>query len=320
VNFVESSTGADVVAPSVGDVIEARGLTKRYDGRSVVSDLSFRVRPGIVTGFLGANGSGKSTTLRMIVGLVRPNAGSATIGGVGYRDLPRPASQVGILLDPNAVQRFRTGIDHLTWMCRVSGTDPAVIPAKLEAVGLEGAGRQRIGEYSLGMCQRLALAGTMLADPPVVILDEPINGLDAEGIRWMRRLLRSMADEGRTVLVSSHLMDEMEKTADRVIIINQGRLVEDVTIPELTAWTAGDCVVVRSDDDTTLAGELRAVGGRVETVRGALDVRDVTTERIGQVALACRIALVELRPVRTTLEEAFLSITDEATPAKVMQS
>lgn len=319
-NVVESPSHADGAAHRVGAVIEARGLTKRYDGRAVVRDLSFVVRPGVVTGFLGPNGAGKSTTLRMLVGLVRPNGGTATIGGKPYRDLSRPASTVGVLLDPGSIQRYRTGIDHLTWMCRVSGTDPSVIPAKLAAVGLEGAGRRRIGEYSLGMCQRLALAGATLADPSVVILDEPINGLDAEGIHWMRELLRGMANEGRTVLVSSHLMDEMERTADRVIIINQGRLIEDVTIPELTARTAGDRVVVRSADDPALAGALRAAGGRVEDVRGALEVRDLATDRIGQVALASGIALVELRPVRTTLEEAFLSLTDdEPTTAEAAQ-
>ncbi len=316
VSGTESLSRADDVPQRSGDVIEARGLTKRYDRRTVVSDLSFEVHPGVVTGFLGPNGAGKSTTLRMLAGLVRPDSGTATFGGVPYRSLPRPASRVGLLLNPNAVQRFRTGIGHLTWMCRASGLDPAVVPAKLKAVGLEEAGHRRIGEYSLGMCQRLALAAATLVDPPVVILDEPINGLDAEGIRWMRRVLRAMADEGRTVLVSSHLMDEMEKTADRVIIINQGRLVEDVTISELTERTAGDRVIVRSDDNTRLAEALRVAGGVVEAAQGFLEVQDMTSAQIGRVALASQIALVELRSVRTTLEEVFLSITEETTPRK----
>ncbi|MEU3572984.1 ATP-binding cassette domain-containing protein, partial [Kitasatospora sp. NPDC036755] len=206
-------------------VIEVQNLTKRYGERTVVAGLTCTVRPGAVTGFLGPNGAGKSTTMRMILGLTRPDAGSAGIGGRPYRELTYPARQVGALLDTAVPHRSLTAADHLRWIAQSSRIDRRRAAEVLEMVGLTGAARRRIGTFSLGMQQRLGLAAALLGDPPVLVLDEPFNGLDAEGIRWLRELLRSMAAEGRTVLVSSHLMTEMSKVADHLIVISRGRLL-----------------------------------------------------------------------------------------------
>ncbi|MFB9477303.1 ABC transporter ATP-binding protein [Nonomuraea salmonea] len=211
-------------------MIEVIGLTKRFGGSAAVDDLSFTVTPGKITGFLGPNGAGKTTTLRVILGLDRPTSGLATVHGVPYARLKRPLTHVGAVLDATAVQGGRRAEEHLRWLARTNGISPARIGGLMELVGLAGAGRKRVGGFSLGMKQRLALAAALLGDPEVLLLDEPLNGLDPEGIRWLRGLLKSLAAEGRTVLVSSHLMHEMAVTADHLVVIAGGRLLADMEI------------------------------------------------------------------------------------------
>jgi ABC-2 type transport system ATP-binding protein len=291
-------------------VIELAGLSKRYGPRLVVADVSARVPSGSVTGFLGANGAGKSTTLRMLLGLVRPTSGTALIGQKPYAELAHPGRQVGALLDAAAVQPYRTAVEHLRWIARAGRIDQARVDLTLEVVGLAGAGG-RIADFSLGMRQRLGLAAALLGDPEVLVLDEPTNGLDPDGIAWLRRLLRSFAAEGRTVLVSSHLMAEMEQTAERVVIIDAGRLVADLTIPELTARTTGDRVRVVTPSGGQLSQLLTERGATVERSGDVLRVSGVTARAVGELASAHQVALHELRAERVTLEEAFLQITGD---------
>ncbi|MET0693047.1 MAG: ABC transporter ATP-binding protein [Propionibacteriaceae bacterium] len=292
-------------------MIDVAGLTKRYGPTWAVDDLTFTVRPGIVTGFLGPNGAGKSTTLRMVLGLDRPTAGTATIDGTPFARLPAPVRTVGALLDAQAVQPYRTARQHLDWIARAARIDAGEIPRKLELVGLAQAVDRRIGDFSLGMRQRLGLAAALLGDPTVLILDEPTNGLDPDGIAWLRRLLRSLADEGRTVFLSSHLMGEMEHTADRVVVINEGRFVADMTIPELTARTAGDTVVVSSPEKELLITALRERGATVDPDETPLRVTGLDAREVGDLAFRHQIPLHELRQERTTLEEAFMQLTHE---------
>jgi ABC-2 type transport system ATP-binding protein len=216
----------------VTGVIEINQLTKRYRTTLAVDQLSFTVKPGTVTGFLGPNGAGKTTTIRLLLGLAAPTAGQTLIGGRAYASIRRPLCEVGALLDANAVHPGRSAINHLRWLARTNGIGPARIGSTLEQVGLAGAARKRVGGFSLGMRQRLGIAAALLGDPGILILDEPVNGLDPQGVRWIRELLRALAAEGRTVLLSSHLMSEMELTADRLIIIGQGRLIADTTVGE----------------------------------------------------------------------------------------
>jgi ABC-2 type transport system ATP-binding protein len=292
-------------------MIAINRLTKRYGATRAVEDLSFTVRPGVVTGFLGANGAGKSTTLRMLVGLVAPTGGQATINGQLYRELADPARTVGALLDARATQPFRTATAHLRWIARTGRLDPARIGPTLAVVGLEHAAHRRIGDFSLGMRQRLGLAVALLGDPQVLVLDEPTNGLDPEGVAWLRTLLRSLAEQGRTVFLSSHLMGEMEHTADQVVIIDAGRFVADVSIAELTARTAGDRVTVVTPDPRRLTEFLEDGGALVDQRAGGLSVRRRSAAEIGDLALRHGIALHELHPERRTLEEAFLQITHD---------
>ncbi|MDC4233452.1 ATP-binding cassette domain-containing protein [Actinomyces sp. B33] len=304
------SPAAHAVSSIASDaVIEVQGLTKRYDGRAVVDDVSFTVHPGLVTGFLGPNGAGKSTTMKMILGLVSPTSGHALISKQDFRDLANPAASIGALLDPNAVQGFRTGTQHLMWQARAAGIAPTAVKEKLDLVGLSDAADRKVSGYSLGMRQRLALAGALLADPAILILDEPINGLDPEGILWMRQTLKRLAAEGRTVFVSSHLMDEMERTADRVIIIDRGRLIEDVTLSQLTTQSVNHRVSVRSGDDEALAAALSKASGKVERDETGMVVTGLTPEQIGRLALEARVPLERLHAKETTLENAFLQIT-----------
>jgi ABC-2 type transport system ATP-binding protein len=217
----------------VAGVIEVNELTKRYRDAVAVDELSFTVEPGMVTGFLGPNGAGKTTTMRVLLGLVAPTVGEALIGGRSYSSFPCPLREVGALLDANAVHPGRSAVEHLRWLARTNGIGPGRVVATLDRVGLTEAARIRVGRYSLGMRQRLGIAAALLGDPGVLIFDEPVNGLDPQGVRWIRELMRSLAAEGRTVLISSHLMSEMELTADRLVIIGRGRLLMDTTIGEL---------------------------------------------------------------------------------------
>jgi ABC-2 type transport system ATP-binding protein len=292
-------------------VIEVRGLSKRYGETIAVDGVSFDVRPGLVTGFLGPNGSGKSTTMRLILGLDRPTTGFATVHGRPYRELTAPLREVGALLDATAVHGNRSARRHLTWLAKAGGIPPRRVDEVLELVGLTQAADRKVRGFSLGMSQRLGLAAALLGDPATLLLDEPVNGLDPDGIRTVRVLLRKLAAEGRTVLVSSHLMAEMEETADRVLVIGNGRLAADTTLDELTRAHGGGRVRVVSPQPDRLAAALTAIGGRVlPEPDGALEVSGLTASRIGDAAAAVGIALHELTPQRGSLEAAFLDLIE----------
>ncbi|MDG4784565.1 ABC transporter ATP-binding protein [Micromonospora sp. WMMD1102] len=294
-------------------MIEVRALTKRYGGTLAVDQLSFAVRPGQVTGFLGPNGAGKSTTMRVIVGLDRPTAGSVTVAGRPYRDHPAPLCQVGALLDAKAVHRGRSARNHLLALAQTHGIGRRRVDEVLDDVGLTAAADRRAGGFSLGMGQRLGIAAALLGDPAVVILDEPVNGLDPDGVLWMRNLLRGLAAEGRTVLVSSHLMSEMAVTAEHLVIIGRGRLLADTTGAELIARVAVGSVLVRSPHATELAELLVADGAALTDVEpGLFRAAGLAAERIGELARAGGLALHELTPRRASLEEAYMELTREA--------
>jgi ABC-2 type transport system ATP-binding protein len=288
-------------------VISARGLTKRYGDVLAVDDLSFEITPGAVTGFLGANGAGKSTTMRMVLGLDTPTAGSVTVAGRAYRDLPSPAREVGALLDPRCMHPGRSARAHLRWMADAAGLARSRVEEVLELVGVVEAADRRVGTFSLGMRQRVGLAGALLGDPGTLLLDEPLNGLDPRGIRWVRSLLRGLAGEGRTVFVSSHLLHEMEQVAQRVVVIAHGRFVDAFDIDSGRATT----VRVRPAS-TRLAADLRAAGATVTPIEDGLDVSGLLAERVGEAALECGIALRELVERRSGLEASFLALTGGA--------
>lgn len=291
--------------------VDVDGLTKTFGKVRAVDDLSFTVEPGQVTGFLGPNGAGKTTTLRMALGLITPDTGTATFNGVRYAGLPAPMRQVGAVLE-TAFHPARSGRDHLRVYCRATGLPVGRADEVLDQVGLGPAGRRRAGGYSLGMRQRLGLATALLGDPSVLVLDEPANGLDPEGIQWLRGFLRHLAhDQGRTVLVSSHLLSEVEQTADRVVIVGAGRLVRQGSLAELRAGSAGS-VLVRSPQVATLADLLRADGTTVERTDGAPDgvtVSGLTTDEVGRRAFAAGIELHELRSHTSGLEEVYFRLT-----------
>jgi ABC-2 type transport system ATP-binding protein len=287
-------------------VIEVERLTKRFGATLAVDDLSFVVRPGTVTGFLGPNGAGKSTTLRAILGLVWPDQGGARVLGRPYRDLDRPLQRVGAVLETFDAHPGRSGRNHLRVLAAASGLPRSRVDEVLELVELTGAGRRRAKGYSLGMRQRLGLAACLLGDPEVLVLDEPANGLDPQGIRWLRDLLQSLAAEGRTVLVSSHVLAEVAQTVDDVVIIHRGRLVRQAAMAEVRAMAAG-ATLVRSPDAARLATLLPDV--EVSTVEdGRLSV-SAPPERVGEIAAANGIVLHELTSERATLEEVFLELT-----------
>lgn len=291
-------------------MISARGLTKRYGKVLAVDDLSFDVTPGAVTGFLGANGAGKSTTMRMVLGLDTPTSGAVTVGGKAYRDLAAPAREVGALLDPRCMHPGRSARGHLRWMADAAGISRARVDEVLGLVDVAHAADRRLGEFSLGMRQRVGIAGALLGDPGVLLLDEPLNGLDPEGIRWVRSLLQDLAAEGRTVFVSSHLMNEMEHTAQRVVVIGHGRLIDAVDVAELRGRAAAVRVApVDIAALPVLASVLRAAGGDAVDDTDGLAVRGVPADRIGRLALEHGIALRELSLHTSGLEESFLALT-----------
>lgn len=285
-------------------------LTKRYGGRAVVDDLSFEVAPGRITGFLGPNGSGKSTTMKMLLDLAAADHGTATIGGLRYRDLPDPAGTVGVVLEPNAFHPGRTGRNHLRVLARAAGLPVERVDETLVAVGLEpAAGRRRVGTYSLGMKQRLSLAAALLTDPPVLVLDEPANGLDPQGIRELRELLRARAERGHTVLVSSHLLTEVEHVVDDVVVINRGQLVTSGPVNELTSTRA----FVRTPDPDRLRTHLAAAGAQAEsTDDGTIVVSGLELAEIGDIAHTGGIALHELSRHASSLEDVFFTLTTTA--------
>ncbi|MDY7088275.1 MAG: ATP-binding cassette domain-containing protein [Actinomycetota bacterium] len=293
--------------------IDVRGLTKRYGPDTVVDDLSFTVEPGQVTGFLGPNGAGKSTTMRMIIGLVTPDRGSVTVAGQRYQDLPVPLVEVGALLDAGAVHGARTAYHHLLALAVSNGIARTRVREVLARTGMEGVAAKRAGSFSLGMRQRLGIAAALLGDPRILIFDEPVNGLDPEGIRWVRDLMRSLAAEGRAVLVSSHLMSEMAQTADHLIVIGRGRLIADTTMSELTRTSGAGTVLVRADDPDVLTLKLAAAGATVrEGLESSLIVAGLTAHDIGKLAAYHGIALAELTPQRASLEDAFMELTRDS--------
>jgi ABC-2 type transport system ATP-binding protein len=292
-------------------MIEATGLTKRYGSTLAVDDLSFTVRPGTVTGFLGPNGAGKSTTMRMVLALDRPTSGEVRIGGKHYRELTHPLRTVGALLDAKWVHPNRSARAHLRWMARSNGLPASRVDEVLEVVGLTSVAGKRAGGFSLGMSQRLGIAGALLGDPEVLLFDEPVNGLDPEGILWIRRFLQRLATEGRTVFVSSHLLSEMALTATELVVIGRGRLIAQGPTTEFVDGAAGAVVQVRAPKADVLAEALRAQGLVVTEVPGepALRVVGTTTEQVGEIAGAQGLVLHELTLHRGSLEEAFMEIT-----------
>jgi ABC-2 type transport system ATP-binding protein len=291
-------------------MITVSGLTKKYGDRTVVDDVSFTLEPGTVTGFLGPNGAGKTTTMRMMTGLVAPTAGSAVMDGRLYAELPNPGAVIGTLLDASAVHPGRTGRIHLRLLADTIGVPVGRVDEVLDLVGLTDAARRRIGGYSLGMRQRLGIAGALLAEPPVLIFDEPANGLDPEGIRWMRDLLRAHAARGGTVLLSSHLLGEVEHTVDRLLVIGNGRIVADAPVAELLG---AEGTAVRATDPAALARALEDAGFHVQHgADGGLVVPGTDPSQVGALAAAGGHTLVDLRPQQRALEDLFFQLTTAA--------
>jgi len=294
-------------------MIQAYGLTKLYGEKTAVDHLDFTVRPGIVTGFLGPNGAGKSTTMRMILGLDRPTSGSVTVDGKAYADLPAPLHEVGALLEARSVHTGRSAYNHLRVLAATHGIADSRVREVIDLVGLRDVARRRAGGFSLGMGQRLGIAATLLGDPATLILDEPVNGLDPDGILWIRNLLKGLAAEGRTVFVSSHLMSEMALTAEHLIVIGKGRLIADLPIAEMIGGASRASVLVRSPDAARLRDLLS--GPDVSTTSpevGELVVVGLSAPQIGDIAAAHGIAIHELTPHRASLEDAFMKLTNDS--------
>ncbi|HVV77765.1 MAG TPA: ATP-binding cassette domain-containing protein [Mycobacteriales bacterium] len=294
-------------------MIEARGLTKRYGDTIAVDQLTFAVQPGVVTGFLGPNGAGKSTTMRLILGLDTPTSGEVTVGGRPYAAHPRPLTEVGALLEARAVHGGRSAYNHLLWVAQSNGLPRSRVGQVLELVGLTEVGPKRSKGFSLGMGQRLGIATALLGDPKVLLLDEPVNGLDPEGILWVRNLLKHFASVGKTVMVSSHLMNEMALTADRLLVIGRGKLIADATTADLIAQSGTNIVRVRTPQPDALIAALRRDGIAAERdADGSLTVPSTTTENVGEIAAANQVVLHELSLQQASLEAAFMALTEQA--------
>jgi ABC-2 type transport system ATP-binding protein len=295
-------------------MIEIDHVTKRYGEKVAVDDLSFTVKPGIVTGFLGPNGAGKSTTMRVILGLDRPSSGTAIVNGKAYRDLPAPLHEIGALLEARAIHTGRSAYHHLVAMAQTHGIGRKRVQEVIDLVGLSDVARKRAGGFSLGMGQRLGIAAALLGDPATLILDEPANGLDPEGILWIRNLLKGLAAEGRTVFLSSHLMAEMAQTAEHLVVIGRGKVIADTTVAEIVAQASHDAAVMVR---TPRAGDLRAALIRdgvsiTSPERELLEVHGMSSAEVGAVAADHRIVLHELVPQRASLEQAFMRLTGGA--------
>jgi ABC-2 type transport system ATP-binding protein len=311
-------------------MIEAQNLVKRYGSTMAVNDLSFSIRPGMVTGFLGPNGAGKTTTMRMILGLDAPMQGSVTVDGLSYRDLPAPMREVGALLDAKGLHGGRRAYDHLLCLAQSNGIPRSRVDEVLRTVGLEDVAKRRAKGFSLGMGQRLGIASALLGDPAVLIFDEPVNGLDPDGIHWVRTLMRTLATEGRTVLVSSHLMSEMALTADHLLVIGKGQLIADASVDEFVQSSSQQSVHVRTPQAAELAARCREAGGNVRNgsaprvatapVAGTdagidpdvIEITGMESDAVGTLAAAHGIVLFELTPIRASLEEAFMELTRES--------
>jgi ABC-2 type transport system ATP-binding protein len=300
-------------------LIEARELTKRFGDKVAVHNLSFTVEPGRVTGFLGPNGAGKSTTMRLITGLDRPDSGAATIGGLAYDQLTLPLTRVGALLEARSLHPGRSARNHLLFLAQTQGIPAKRVDEVLDLVGLQEVAGKRAGGFSLGMTQRLGIAAAMLGNPPVLMLDEPVNGLDPEGIRWVRNLMRQLASEGRTIFVSSHLMNEMAVTADYLVVIGRGSLIADCSTEEFIARSSERSVLVRTPDLARLRELIIADGGTTAEANGDRDMNNnglvvtgLPAPRIGELAASASIVLHELTPRLPSLEEAFMELTADS--------
>ena len=294
-------------------MIELQGVSKRYGETLAVDDLTMTVRPGIVTGFLGPNGAGKSTTMRLVLGLDSPTSGTVRVNGGRFVDAPRPLHEVGALLEARAVHTGRSARNHLLAMAVTAGIGRRRVDELLELVGLTSVAGRRVGTFSLGMGQRLGIAAALLGDPRTLLLDEPVNGLDPDGVRWIRTLLRDLAAEGRTVFLSSHLMSEMAQTADHVIVVGRGRLLRDQSMVEFLAEAASAVVRVRSPQADRLAGLLMREGVTVRRPEpGTLEVEGLPSDEIGTVAAAAQVTLFELTTVEASLEEAYMALTQDS--------
>lgn len=293
-------------------MIHAQGLTKRFADTTAVDGIDFTVEPGRVTGFLGPNGAGKSTTMRMILGLDAPTGGTVTVNGHRYVDSPAPLREIGALLDAHAVHPGRSARDHLRWLAASNGIPTTRVGEVLDLVGLDSVGGRRVGKFSLGMGQRLGVAAALLGDPSVVVLDEPVNGLDPEGIRWVRTLARQLADEGRTVFVSSHLMSEMALMADHLLVIGRGRILADCSMQDFMADHAASYVRVRTPEITAVAELLASRGAEVARHGDELHVQAMDAPTVGEVVAAGSLVLHELTLVRSSLEDAFMELTADS--------
>jgi ABC-2 type transport system ATP-binding protein len=295
-------------------MIEVEHVSKRYGEKVAVDDLTFTVKPGIVTGFLGPNGAGKSTTMRMILGLDAPTSGTVQVNGKDYRDLTAPMHEIGAMLEARAIHTGRSAYHHLLAMAQTHGLPRSRVDEVIDLVGLSAVARKRVGGFSLGMGQRLGIASALLGDPATVILDEPANGLDPEGILWIRNLLKGLAADGRTVFLSSHLMSEIAQTAEHLVVVGKGRLIADTTVADIVATASEDSAVhVRTPDATTLRDLLMQDGVTVLSgERGVLEVHGLGSERIGELAAGAGIVLHELTPQKASLEEAFMRLTGDS--------
>ena len=294
-------------------MIEANVLTKRYGAKTAVDGISFTVKPGLVTGFLGPNGAGKSTTMRLIVGLDRPTSGTVTISGKRYQDLKSPLHEVGILLDAKAVHTGRSARNHLLAMAATNGISSKRVDEVIALTGLESVANKRVGGFSLGMGQRLGIASALLGDPGTLILDEPVNGLDPEGVIWVRELARHLAHEGRTVFLSSHLMSEMAQTADQIIVLGRGKIIADAPVGDIVAQVSGKAVRVRTPDAARLERLVAAPDVTVThaTEPDVLTIGGLQAPQIGEIAAKSGLVLHELTPISGSLEEAYLALTED---------
>jgi ABC-2 type transport system ATP-binding protein len=308
-------------------MITAHSLTKRFGATTAVDDLTFEVPPGVVTGFLGPNGSGKSTTMRMIMGLDVPTSGSTLIGGRPFSELDWPLREVAALLDAKSFHPARTARNHLRWLALTNDIPLGRVDEVLDQVGLTAVANRRAGKFSLGMSQRLGIAATLLGDPAVLLFDEPVNGLDPEGIRWVRHFLRGLAAEGRTVFVSSHLISEMSQTADRLVVIGRGRLIAETSVADFIARSGGAAVKLMTPDATAFAAILTGAGATVSAGdAGLLTVEGLTAPEIGDIAARDGLRVHELTPITASLEDAFMELTQQdveyrsSTPAGVPET
>ncbi len=293
-------------------MIEIHGLTKRYGAKTAVDNITATIRPGMVTGFLGPNGAGKSTTMRTVIGLDRPSEGSVTVNGKRYAEHRAPMHEVGALLDAKAIHTGRTAYNHLLAMAATHGIGKARVHEVIAMTGLESVAKKRVGGFSLGMGQRLGIAVALLGDPQTLILDEPVNGLDPEGVKWVRQLTKHLASQGRTIFLSSHLMSEMSQTADHLIVLGRGRIIADAPVAEILALATGTAVRVSTPRATELANRIAAPDVTVTTTAdGAISVTGLTSVQIGEAAASAGIVLHELTPLSASLEDAYLELTND---------